>query len=70
MPYNPNGQGQDSHNPVPGTSGNDILFDTYLWDSVQGGAGDDVIVAASTVFWDETNADIFNGGWRLPDRWW
>jgi Ca2+-binding RTX toxin-like protein len=62
MPYNPNGQGQDSHNQVPGTSGNDILFDTYLWDSVQGGAGDDVIVAASTFFWDETNVDIFNGG--------
>ena len=47
---------------VNGTSGNDVLDDTLGWTHVIAGAGNDLIVANGTMFLEDPNADIFDGG--------
>jgi Ca2+-binding RTX toxin-like protein len=63
---NPNGGGQQEINPINGTSGADVLYDQMTWDSIQAGAGNDVIVAAADFYASggliSTGADVFNGG--------
>ncbi len=63
---NAGGEGQSAINPINGTGGADVLNDQTGWDSIQAGAGNDVIVAARE-HWvspglESTGADIFNGG--------
>ncbi|WP_291298763.1 calcium-binding protein [Elioraea sp.] len=47
---------------VNGTSGSNILDDTLGWTHVIAGAGNDTIVANGTMFLEDPNADIFDGG--------
>ncbi|WP_270935747.1 calcium-binding protein [Falsiroseomonas oryzae] len=58
----PTGPGFSTPEPVPGTNGNDTLYDTRFWTSVQAGDGNDVIIAHELFDWTTDTSDIFNGG--------
>ncbi|WP_144187079.1 calcium-binding protein [Elioraea rosea] len=58
----PNSNGTGALTVVNGTSGNNVLDDTLGWTHVIAGAGNDTIVANGTMFLEDPNADIFDGG--------